>query len=83
MTANFVCNRAGVGPEIGEALAKRYPTAQAMYRELAECKAGAQQRGSDPEAACLKLISEVSVNLSRSVGMSAAKSIFTQLFAEL
>lgn len=50
---------AGVGPELGEALMKRYPTATAMHAALLDCKAAAQRRGSDPQAACLKLLSEV------------------------
>jgi hypothetical protein len=69
-----------VGPEIGEALTKRFPTAIALYKALDDCKESAERRGGSGQAACVQLLSEVQVNLSRKVGLAAATSVYQQLF---
>ena len=66
---------AGVGPEMADALTRRFPTALSLHEALAKCKAEADQQGRDSETARLALISGVQVSLARSVGNSAAKSV--------
>jgi hypothetical protein len=57
---------------------KRFPTAR--YNALDTCKAEAQARGANVESACIQLLSNVQINLSRKVGGTAAKSVYLQLF---
>jgi hypothetical protein len=71
---------AGIGPDTGKALMKRFPTALAMHQALDQCGKNAQKRGAGVEAACLRLLSDVPISLSRKLGPTAAKSVYQQLF---
>ena len=66
---------AGVGPEMADALIRRFPTALALHRALEKCAREAEAQGRDSEAARIALISGVQVSLARSVGNAAAKSV--------
>lgn len=59
---------------------KRFPTVLSLHRALDECRKDALKAGSSAEAACLQLLSDVPISLSRKVGMTAAKSVYQQLF---
>eukprot|EP00892_Ulva_mutabilis_P010853 jgi/Ulvmu1/813/UM010_0187.1 len=70
----------GVGGETAEAIVRQYPTPISLFRAYDECKAEAEVKGQNAEAACVRLLAVLPVTLTRKIGPSAAGSVYRNLF---
>lgn len=66
--------------ETAEAVARAYPVPVRLFRALESCHDEARAAHRDSEAACIKLLADLPISLSRNVGNRGAKSIYTEMF---